>query len=131
MLAMRFVPGLVPNGPAKIWMVSAFGPFLVGLLVMLWWCLASRARWFERGLGVIGLAAAVVVEQLLCQHSMRGPLLIVMTLPMGIATPEKLVELAQLPAMSGKTWNHPVVVGDRLYVRNAEEAICYKLRTAD
>ncbi|MEX0670647.1 MAG: PQQ-binding-like beta-propeller repeat protein [Pirellulales bacterium] len=81
---MRFVPQLLPNGPSKIWMASAFGPFLVGLLVMLWWFLASRARWFERGLGVIGLATAVGVEQLLCHHSMRGPLLIVMTLPMAI-----------------------------------------------
>ena len=85
MLAMRFVPQLLPNGPSKIWMARAFGPFLVGLLVVLWWFLASRARWFERGLGVIGLAAAVGVEQMLCHHSMRGPLLIVMTLPMAIA----------------------------------------------
>jgi hypothetical protein len=30
--------------------------------------------------------------------------------------------------MEGKTWNHPVVVGDRLYIRNAEEAICYQLQ---
>ncbi|MEI6527737.1 MAG: alcohol dehydrogenase, partial [Planctomycetota bacterium] len=54
MVFMRFVPGLVPDGPSMIWMASAFGPFLVGLLVMLWWLLASRARWFERILGVLG-----------------------------------------------------------------------------
>jgi len=45
------------------------------------------------------------------------------------ATPDKLEELDKIPAMTGKTWNHPVVVGNRLYVRNAEEAICYELAT--
>ena len=45
------------------------------------------------------------------------------------ATPNKLDELAKIPAMDGKTWNHPVVVGDRLFLRNAEEAVCYQLST--
>jgi outer membrane protein assembly factor BamB len=85
MLLMRFIPSLVPNGPSQLWMASAFGPFLVGLLVMLWWLLVSRARWFERGLGVMGIVVAIVIEQWLCHHSMRGPLLIVMTIPMTIA----------------------------------------------
>ncbi len=35
--------------------------------------------------------------------------------------PDKLEELARLQAIEGKTWNHPALVGDRLYVRNAEE----------
>lgn len=43
------------------------------------------------------------------------------------ATPEKHVELAEFQAIEGKTWNHPVVVGDRLYIRNAQEAACYRL----
>jgi hypothetical protein len=42
---MRFVPDLVPHGPSMIWMASAFGAFLIGLLVVLWWLLASRAEW--------------------------------------------------------------------------------------
>jgi outer membrane protein assembly factor BamB len=82
---MRFIPDLVPNAPSYIWMVSAFGPFLVGAVVVLWWLLFSRARWYERILGVIGIVAAIIVEQLLCHYSMRGPLLIVMTIPMAIA----------------------------------------------
>ncbi|MHC4948826.1 MAG: PQQ-binding-like beta-propeller repeat protein [Planctomycetota bacterium] len=36
-------------------------------------------------------------------------------------------ELGRVGALSGKTWNHPVVVGDRLFVRNGEEAVCYEL----
>jgi len=85
MVFMRFVPGLVPDGPSMIWMASAFGPFLVGLLVMLWWLLASRARWFERILGVLGVVGAVGIEQAVCHESMRGPLPIIMTIPMAIA----------------------------------------------
>jgi outer membrane protein assembly factor BamB len=45
------------------------------------------------------------------------------------ATPDKLQQLAKIPAMKAKTWNHPVVVGNRLYLRNPEEAICYELAT--
>ena len=85
MLLVRFIPDLVPNGPSSIWMASAFGPFLIGLLVILWWLIASRARWFERMIGVLGLVAAVVIEQAVCHESMRGALLIVMTIPMAIA----------------------------------------------
>ena len=43
------------------------------------------------------------------------------------ASPESFQELAKIQAMEGKTWNHPVVVGDKLYIRNAEEAVCYRL----
>ena len=39
-------------------------------------------------------------------------------------------ELATLKAIEGKTWNHPVVIGDRLDIRNAEEAVCYGLPLA-
>jgi outer membrane protein assembly factor BamB len=46
------------------------------------------------------------------------------------ATPERHLELAKLTALDGKTWNHPVVVGDRLYLRNANEAVCYQLPQA-
>ncbi len=46
------------------------------------------------------------------------------------AIPEKHVELAKHQVLEGRTWNHPVVVGDRLYVRNAEEAACIKLPIA-
>ena len=85
MAFMRFVPDLVPNAPAMIWMTSSFGPFLIGLLVVLWWLLASRARWFERVLGVLGLVAAVGIEQMICHPSMRGPLPVVLTIPLAIA----------------------------------------------
>ena len=43
------------------------------------------------------------------------------------ANPEKFREMGSLSAMDGKTWTHPVLVGSRLFVRNAEEAVCYEL----
>jgi outer membrane protein assembly factor BamB len=46
------------------------------------------------------------------------------------ATPEDFVELAKFPAIKGKTWNHPVVVGDLLLVRNAEEMAAFRLAKA-
>ena len=36
-------------------------------------------------------------------------------------------ELASIQALDGKTWNHPVLVKDRLYVRNSQEAAAYKI----
>jgi outer membrane protein assembly factor BamB len=47
------------------------------------------------------------------------------------ADPGEHSELASFKALEGKTWNHPVVVGDRLYVRNAQEAACYQLTLAE
>lgn len=46
------------------------------------------------------------------------------------ANPEDHIELAKFQAIEGKTWNHPVLVGDRLYVRNASEAACFELPLA-
>jgi outer membrane protein assembly factor BamB len=45
-------------------------------------------------------------------------------------SPEKHVERARLAALDGQTWNNPVLAGDKLLVRNAEEAACYELPLA-
>jgi outer membrane protein assembly factor BamB len=44
--------------------------------------------------------------------------------------PDRLEELARIPVLTGKTWNHPVLAGNRLYLRNGEEAACYEMKTA-
>jgi outer membrane protein assembly factor BamB len=44
------------------------------------------------------------------------------------ADPGEHREIASFQALEGKTWNHPVLVGDRLYVRNSQEAAAYRLQ---
>ena len=43
------------------------------------------------------------------------------------ATADQFKELARFPAIEGKTWNHPVLVGDVLFVRNGEEMAAFRL----
>jgi len=47
------------------------------------------------------------------------------------ADPGEHAEVASFKALEGKTWNHPVVVGDRLYVRNSQEAAGFQLPLAE
>ena len=62
------------------------------------------------------------------------PLLLVLTeegeVVLVAANPDRHEELAKFPALKGKTWNHPILVGNRLYARNGEEAACFELALA-
>ena len=46
------------------------------------------------------------------------------------ATPDRHTEIARFPALDAKTWNHPVLVGDTLLVRNGEEMASFRLPLA-
>ena len=43
------------------------------------------------------------------------------------ALPDKHTEVAKFKALEGKTWNHPVLIGDLLLVRNGEEMAAFRL----
>jgi outer membrane protein assembly factor BamB len=44
------------------------------------------------------------------------------------ATPERHEEVARFPAIEGRTWNHPIIAGGYLLVRNLREMAAFDLR---
>ncbi len=52
-------------------------------------------------------------------------------LAVGKADAESWEELGRIQALDDKTWNNPALTGNRLLVRNAEEAACYELATSE
>jgi hypothetical protein len=77
-------------------------------------------RWRIRGYGA-GQVLLLADQELLLVISEQGDIALV------AATADEHRELSRIHAIAGKTWNHPVVAHERLYVRNGEEAACYEL----
>jgi outer membrane protein assembly factor BamB len=69
-----------------------------------------------------GQVLLIADQDLLLVISEKGQLVLLR------ANPERHEELVRFQAIEGKTWNHPTLVGGRLYVRNATEMACYDVR---
>ena len=83
--------------------------------------LETGERVWKGGRYGAGQVLAIADQDLLLVVSEDGELVLVS------ATPEKHTEIAKFKAIEGKTWNHPVLVGDTLLVRNGEEMAAFRL----
>lgn len=83
--------------------------------------LADGQRKWKGGRYGAGQLVLLPEQDLLLVQSEEGELVLVQ------ATPDKHTEIARFKAIEGKTWNHPVLVGDILLVRNGEEMAAFRL----
>ena len=83
--------------------------------------LADGKRKWKGGRYGNGQMILLADQDLLIVTSEEGELALVS------ATTDQYKELAKIPLFDAKTWNHPVVVGNVLLVRNGEEMAAFRL----
>ncbi len=83
--------------------------------------LATGERVWKGGRYGNGQMLLLPEQDLLLVISEKGELALVR------AKPERFEEVARMQALTGKTWNHPIVADGVVYVRNDQEAAAYRL----
>jgi outer membrane protein assembly factor BamB len=97
--------------------------FLYGFDGQIFSCLdaATGKRKWQKGRYGHGQVLLAADQGLLIVLSEQGELVLLE------ASPTKLIERGRFQALTGKTWNHPVITGNKLLVRNDTEMACYEL----
>jgi outer membrane protein assembly factor BamB len=85
--------------------------------------LETGERLWKKGRYGHGQLLMLPDQDLLLVQGARGDVLLI------DVSGEQSAEGGKFSAIEGKTWNHPALVGQRLYVRNGEEIACYELPT--
>ena len=78
----------------------------------------GQRKWKD---GRFGSGQSLMVDDTLLVQSEPGPVYLVS------AKPDGYIEYGKIAALSSKTWNHPVLAGKYLLVRNDQEAACFEL----
>ena len=71
--------------------------------------------------GRFGSGQSLVVDDVVIVQNESG------SVHLAAAAPGGFQEFGQIAALSSKTWNHPVLAGRYLLLRNDREAVCYEL----
>jgi outer membrane protein assembly factor BamB len=119
--------------PQELWTSTAIRPYYNDMVVhqghiygfdsLLFTCVSlenGERKWRTRGYGN-GQVLLLAEQDLLLVLTEFGEAALVE------ASPDGHKELGRFQAITGKTWNHPVVAHGRLYVRNGKEAACYQV----
>ncbi len=79
----------------------------------------GKVRWTGERYG--GQVLLLAEMEMILAITEGGEVLLIPAFPGGIEV------VARLQALHGRTWNHPVVAHNKLFVRNDKEAVCYEL----
>ena len=102
------------------------GEYLYGFDGAVFMCVSlndGKIKWRARGYGN-GQVLLLTEDQQLLILTETGDVALVG------AKPDSHQEIAKFKAIEGKTWNHPVIAHEQLFVRNAEEMACFELPPA-
>ena len=72
------------DAPSWLWMVVAFGPLLCSLFALVWWTFFSRTTKRQRIYGLIGIIGAGSIVLFFLDQTMYGPVIMMITLPLGM-----------------------------------------------
>jgi outer membrane protein assembly factor BamB len=82
----------------------------------------GETKWRRRGFGNGQVLFLPKQKLLLVQAEKTGHVALVE------ATPDEYREKGKFKAIKGKTWNHPVIAHGRMFLRNSEWMMCYKVK---